>query len=620
MLKHLLLFFCLFCVADLCAQGSGRSMRFNGDNDAVDLGDQVANNCRAIEIWFRPSLTITSALTEPIALIARDFNSGSIASTNEFALVFRPESWNRSGTLSFVRRVNSDLFEIFSDQDEWEVGHWYHVAVTIDPTAGMQMYINGVLQQSQDPSTQAIGAQSGAPTDRVSLAKWGNLNIRYFRGELDEVRLWETSRSQEAIRNNMTRKLTGTEPGLRAYYRFDEDSGDFLLDSSPNGFDGGLLNIDANERVFSSAPIGDENSFLYSNTLSGTSLVHTASSGQQLEINNINSPASGVHIYHVNESPNSAEGLEPPVSDGYFGVFLTAIEGSYDVNIDAVDCTECLSVFTRNDNAILNWETLIAQESNCVFTVTGESSTRDSYRAEYILGSTNFTFSLGADQEICTNERLTLNATTTGATYLWQDGSTAPTFQVTNSGTYWVDVTLNSCVKRDSIVITQRPEIVIDLGENLVICEGETLTLDATNPDASYLWQDGSTGATLLVTAPGVYTVEVNAGGCSLLRSVTITSNDCEILLLMPNAFTPNGDGVNDLLIPIESQNITSMRTKIFNRWGQKIHESGNRYIEWDGTFDNGEPVPTGTYYWSLIATGFQGGTIEMKGTVSIIR
>ena len=88
----------------------------------------------------------------------------------------------------------------------------------------------------------------------------------------------------------------------------------------------------------------------------------------------------------------------------------------------------------------------------------------------------------------------------------------------------------------------------------------------------------------------------------------------------MPNAFTPNGDGVNDLLIPIESQNITSMRTKIFNRWGQKIHESGNRYIEWDGTFDNGEPVPTGTYYWSLIATGFQAGTIEMKGTVSIIR
>ncbi|MBS1498417.1 MAG: hypothetical protein JST41_04505, partial [Bacteroidetes bacterium] len=83
-------------------------------------------------------------------------------------------------------------------------------------------------------------------------------------------------------------------------------------------------------------------------------------------------------------------------------------------------------------------------------------------------------------------------------TYLWQDGSSSATFDVTASGTYSVDVFLGTCAASDVINVTVQPAPVVDLGPDQAVCTGDQVLLDATTPGASFLWQDGSTAATLL--------------------------------------------------------------------------------------------------------------------------
>ena len=72
-----IIFFFIFIPNFIFGQGSGHTLNFNGVNEAVNLGDLVANNCRTIEMWFKSHENINSS-TSPIALIARDFDTGPV--------------------------------------------------------------------------------------------------------------------------------------------------------------------------------------------------------------------------------------------------------------------------------------------------------------------------------------------------------------------------------------------------------------------------------------------------------------------------------------------------------------------------------------------------------------
>ncbi|MCW8898750.1 MAG: hypothetical protein OQJ96_13190, partial [Flavobacteriales bacterium] len=123
---------------------------------------------------------------------------------------------------------------------------------------------------------------------------------------------------------------------------------------------------------------------------------------------------------------------------------------------------------------------------------------------------------LGNDTTLCQGDTLILDATTPNATYLWQDNTTNPTFSVTQQGSYWVQVTVNNCTTTDVINITYNPSPSINLGNDTTLCQGEILLLDATLPNATYLWQDNTTNPTFNVTQQGVYWVQVtNSCGSS---------------------------------------------------------------------------------------------------------
>ncbi|WP_196292857.1 T9SS type B sorting domain-containing protein [Hymenobacter ruricola] len=126
---------------------------------------------------------------------------------------------------------------------------------------------------------------------------------------------------------------------------------------------------------------------------------------------------------------------------------------------------------------------------------------------------------LGRDTALCPGASLVLNASASGATYRWQDGSVAPTHATRGPGWYWVDVTnAAGCTARDSLHVAAAPVPRVTLGPDTVLCVGQTITLrpQPDEPGTRYHWSDGSTGPSLRVSGPATYWVEaINAAGCS---------------------------------------------------------------------------------------------------------
>lgn len=126
--------------------------------------------------------------------------------------------------------------------------------------------------------------------------------------------------------------------------------------------------------------------------------------------------------------------------------------------------------------------------------------------------------------EICAGEDLFLDATTANATYLWQDGSTTATFVANQAGTYWVDVLIEGCAKRDSFLVSSLSALELELGPDTSFCDVNSIILDVEDPIAvSYNWQDGTGNSTFTVTESGLYFVEVtDTAGCIALDQIQV--------------------------------------------------------------------------------------------------
>ena len=118
---------------------------------------------------------------------------------------------------------------------------------------------------------------------------------------------------------------------------------------------------------------------------------------------------------------------------------------------------------------------------------------------------------LGADQSLCPGESITINPGVTGVDYLWQDGSTAATFTTTTPGLITLTIS-NDCGsvsdQLDIIENTQGPQV--DLGPDVLACNGDIVTLTANVLGVNYLWQDGSTSANLSTSTSGTFILNVS--------------------------------------------------------------------------------------------------------------
>jgi len=221
------------------------------------------------------------------------------------------------------------------------------------------------------------------------------------------------------------------------------------------------------------------------------------------------------------------------------------------------------------------------------------------------------------------------NSSDLGYSY-WKDAAaTLPVpdpKRITQSGTYYVKGTSSSgcsVILPVPVVITSLPPIVVMPPPPVIY--PVTVDLSTTfihEPGFTYsYWKDLYTTVPLnnpeRVRLGGTFYIKgENAEGCFVSSPVTATVIIEDIVV--PNAFTPNGDGVNDVFTILFNSGINIKNLRIFNRWGEVVYETVDITRYWTGFKENAS-VPAGVYYWMLEGME-KSGSFRRSGYVTVIR
>ena len=199
----------------------------------------------------------------------------------------------------------------------------------------------------------------------------------------------------------------------------------------------------------------------------------------------------------------------------------------------------------------------------------------------------------------------------------------------TDTITYFRIGTSNNCA--DTVIQTINVSDV-DLSFNSLVeyCSNQFYLTASSNDSIDFVWSATPSFITsvntdsFLINSPGTYYVSVNANGCYKVGEINAQfDSDCctDKKIIVPNAFSPNGDLINDYFeIQDNNQIVNEFELQIFNRWGQKVFQSNNINLKWDGYF-KGKPQPSSVFDYHL-TVGCLGGDQHFfkKGDVTLIR
>jgi gliding motility-associated-like protein len=193
---------------------------------------------------------------------------------------------------------------------------------------------------------------------------------------------------------------------------------------------------------------------------------------------------------------------------------------------------------------------------------------------------------------------------------------------VKDSGNYYVSVkTLKGCdsISLYKISIYKNPS-ALSLGLDTCFNGNDTLTINATSGYDKYTWMNDYLTSSSSYTAKdtGIYTVTVS-NVCGTKTDSIYIYDQCDFPIYMPNAFTPNGDRLNDVFrVPAVNLNRLIQFT-IYNRWGKIVFQTNNINKGWDGNV-NYIPQQPGIYIYYLQMENLIGKAINQKGTFTLIR
>ena len=208
------------------------------------------------------------------------------------------------------------------------------------------------------------------------------------------------------------------------------------------------------------------------------------------------------------------------------------------------------------------------------------------------------------ERAICTAP-ITLQAPRPGTQYQWSTGETTAEITVPMPGVYTVAIT-GECGPSTTVFLVQAGGAEVDITTSPIpadTCRALPLTLHAESSTmGTYLWSDGSTADTLVITEFGVYSVRLTnvCGVATDTFRLLKPQADC-CLPLFPNAFTPNGDGVNDRFSAIFDQcDVEFTDFRVYARWGELVFQGYEAIEQWDGLTLNGTLAQSDVYAYTL--------------------
>jgi gliding motility-associated-like protein len=228
---------------------------------------------------------------------------------------------------------------------------------------------------------------------------------------------------------------------------------------------------------------------------------------------------------------------------------------------------------------------------------------------------------LGTPAAICMGGTKILDAGLYSS-YSWNSGDNTRTITVNTVGTFSVQVTdANGCTGTGSTSITS----ILPLPENFLpedtaICSYGSLEIKPVTGLSGYLWSTNENTPKITVLQPGVYWLQASdANNCIGVDSVVVFPKDCLSGFYAPGAFTPNGDGKNDVFRPLLFGNVKKYRFTVYNRWGNIVFESSELMKGWDGTI-RGLKQGSAVFIWSCSFQMENEPERTEKGTVVLVR
>ncbi|TAK66880.1 MAG: LamG domain-containing protein, partial [Bacteroidetes bacterium] len=200
----------------------GRSLEMDGVDDAIDIPSTVGDtalNTGTIEAWVYPR---TVSGSQPIVALRNDGgNSSGIFSIED-------------GTLQFQARGTTTA----TDNTPLDTALWYHVAVRFS-ASNVTFFVNGELGATVNGD---FSIDTGSASATATLGSFGSA---HFYGRLDEVRVWNSERTQQQIQANMNAPFTTQQDGMAAYWKLNEGGGLVVSDETINSYAGNILNADS---------------------------------------------------------------------------------------------------------------------------------------------------------------------------------------------------------------------------------------------------------------------------------------------------------------------------------------------------------------------------------------
>ena len=256
---------------------------------------------------------------------------------------------------------------------------------------------------------------------------------------------------------------------------------------------------------------------------------------------------------------------------------------SFNLAADTILCSsDSLLLDLAIANATFRWQngstdsTFLCKLSGLYWvdvTVSGCTS-RDSIIVN--LGSGNFAPFFPNDTTLCNGDSINFDFGQPNQTYLWSDSSIVATNSLYQSGLYWLEITENGCASRDSFNLTIKEQPFINLGPDTSLCEGELLGTSYSNPNTSYLWNNGSNDTSITLKTTGTYWLEVLLDGCIYRDSIDLLIKPIPSINLGPDTTICFGDTIT---LSQNSLNTSHLWNDSSTSQSIKVHETNNYWL-----------------------------------------
>lgn len=232
---------------------------------------------------------------------------------------------------------------------------------------------------------------------------------------------------------------------------------------------------------------------------------------------------------------------------------------------------------------------------------------------------------------ICAGESFTPQILSNASSFTWTPSTGVsnateahPEIKAQNNTVYTLAAVKGICQKSATLTVTVKPLPTVNAGADKTILQGDKTDLSASASAETVEWSpaDGLSSAAILTpsampVSSTTYRLTVSNNGCTASDDVTI--------MVVPycvkpmEAFSPNGDGINDLWLVTTGACLKAAKAEVFNRYGAAVFRHNDYKNNWNGTFD-GKPLPDGTYYYIISYELINGKMVYQKGNVTILR